>query len=116
MQIRTLPIGQYVQAINSRDAAALERCFHPDAVVTDVNREIRGIADIMAWARREVFAVHVTLELLGVQEADSRTILTARIDGTFDRTGLPDPLVMEHDLTVAKDRIMSLTCRLSAPD
>lgn len=107
-------IDPYVQAINTQDPEALQRCFDPEAVVTDVSREFRGIAEIMAWARREIFAVHVTLEVLAVRETEGRIILTAKIEGTFDRTGLPDPLVMEHDLTVAHDRILSLACRFSS--
>ncbi|MCC6235324.1 MAG: nuclear transport factor 2 family protein [Verrucomicrobiales bacterium] len=107
------PIEAYVQAINSHDPEALARCFDPNAVANDVSREFRGLSEIMTWARREIFAVQVTLELMGVKEEGGQTVLTARIEGTFDRTGLPDPLIMEHALTLAGDRILSLTCRLS---
>jgi len=31
---------------------------------------------------------------------DGQTIVTVNIDGTFDRTGLPDPLLMDHCFTV----------------
>jgi hypothetical protein len=81
--------------------------------VSDVGREIRGIAAIKEWANREIFAVHVTLEVMEVVERDSQTIVTMKIDGTFDRAGLPDPLLMEHCFTVAGDKIAALTCRLA---
>ena len=49
----------------------------------------------------------------GHVERDGQTIVTAKIDGTFDRTGLPDPLLMEHCFTVTGDKIATLTCRLA---
>jgi hypothetical protein len=82
--------------------------------VKDVGREIRGMAAIKEWAHREIFAVNVTLEVMGVVERDGETILTVKIDGTFDRTGLPDPLLMDHCFTIAGDKIATLICRLAA--
>lgn len=108
-----LPIEIYLRAINGRDATAFESAFAPDAVVKDIAREISGIAAIMEWARHEIFAVNVTIELLAVSEREDQTIITVKIDGTFDRTGLPDPLVMEHILTVADGKITQLTCKLA---
>ena len=89
--------------------------FALNAVVKDVGREIRGIAAIKEWANHEIFAVNVTLDVMGAVERDDQTIVTVKIDGTFDRTGLPDPLLMEHCFTVAGDKIMALTCRLAEP-
>ena len=101
------PIDRYMHAINSHDPDAFQTCFDSDAVVTDVGREIRGVAEIMTWAHREIFAAKVTLDLMGVREIGGQTVLTVEIDGMFDRTGLPDPLVVEHCFTVAGDRIAS---------
>jgi ketosteroid isomerase-like protein len=107
------PVETYVRATNAGDAAALQSSFAHDAVVKDVGREFRGITAIKEWADREIFAVKVTLEVLGVAERDGQTIVTVKIDGTFDRTGLPDPLVMELCFTVAGDKIAMLLCRLA---
>src|SRR6267143_1399148 len=68
---------------------------------------------IKEWAEREIFAVNVTLEIIEAIERDGQTIVTVKIDGTFDRAGLPDPLLMEHCFTVAGDKIAALTCRLA---
>jgi hypothetical protein len=38
--------------------------------------------------------------------------VTVKVDGTFDRTGLPDPLLMDHCFTVAGDTNTGLSCRL----
>jgi len=108
------PVEIYVRATNAGDAPALQSSFAHDAVVKDVGREFRGITAIRNWADHEIFAVNVSLEVMGVAEHDGQTIVTAKIDGTFDRTGLPDPLVMELCFTVAGDKIAMLICRLAA--
>jgi hypothetical protein len=107
------PVETYVRTINARDAVAFQSSFAADAVVKDVGREIRGLAAIEEWARREIFGVNVTLEVMNAVERDGQIIVTVKIDGTFDRTGLPDPLLMDHCFTVAGDKIVSLTCRLT---
>ncbi len=107
------PVETYVLAINARDADTFLSCFASDAVVKDVGREIRGLISIKEWWQREIFAVDVTLEVRGVVEQADQTILTVKIDGTFDKTGLPDPLLMEHCFKVANDKIAALTCRLA---
>jgi hypothetical protein len=106
-------IAAYVRTINNHDAAALIGLFADGAVVNDVGREFRGHAAIKAWSDREIFDAQVTLEVLDVADRDSETVVTAKVDGNFDRTGLPDPLILEHDLTVQGDRIVGLTCRLA---
>ena len=107
------PVETYIRAINAHDADAFQSCFAPDAVVSDVGREIRGIAAIKEWGEREIFAANVTLEIMEVVERDGQTIVTVKVDGTFDRTGLPDPLVMDHCFMIADDKIAGLTCRLA---
>ena len=88
--------------------------FALNAVVKDVGREIRGIAAIKSSANKEIFAVNVTLDVIEVAEGAGQTIVTVKIDGTFDRTGLPDPLLMDHCFTIGADKISVLTCRLAA--
>lgn len=109
----TKPIDTYIQAINAGDAAALQASFADHAVVNDVGREFRGIAAIKAWAGQEIFAVNVVLEVIDAVESDGQITLKMKIDGTFGRTGLPDPLLMEHCFTVADDKIVALNCRLA---
>ena len=107
------PVETYIQAINAGDADAFQSSFAHDAVVKDVGREFRGISAIKEWASQEIFAVNVTLDVIEAVQRDGETIVTVQIDGTFDRTGLPDPLLMDHSFTVAGDTITALTCRLA---
>jgi hypothetical protein len=106
------PFETYIQAINLSDAAALQSCFADDAVVKDVGQDFRGTAAIKEWARREIFAANVALEAIDAVERDGQFILTVKVDGTFPRTGLPDPLVMDHCFTTAGGKIVVLSCRL----
>ena len=110
------PVETYIRATNARDPDAFQSSFAQDAVVQDVEREFRGIAAIKEWANREIFAVNVTLDVMDVVERDGQTIVTVKIDGTFDRTGLPDPLLMDHCFTIAGDKIKALTCRLTGEE
>ena len=108
------PIETYLRGINSRDAVTFQASFADSAVVKDIGREIRGITAIADWARHEIFAVNVSLELIETAERDGGSVITVKVEGTFDRTGLPDPLVMEHCFTIIEDKIASLTCRLAS--
>jgi SnoaL-like domain len=104
----------YIKAVNADDHDTFESSFAPDAVVKDVGREIRGIVAIRQWADQEIFAVNVPLDVMDVDKRDGQTIITVKIDGTFDHTGLPDPLLMDHFFIPAADKISVLTCRLAA--
>ena len=78
-----------------------------------IGREFRGPLAIKDWSTREIFDVQVTVEVINAAHRDGKTVLTAKVDGTFDRAGLPDPLIMEHELTIKGDKIVALTCRLA---
>jgi hypothetical protein len=106
-------VAAYIRAINDHDDAAFIALFADGAVVNDVGREFRGRTAIQGWSDREIFDVQVTLEVIDIAEQDGETVVTAGVDGTFDRTGLPDPLILEHHIRVEGDRIVGLTCRLA---
>ena len=103
----------YVGSINDHDADAFIGLFADTAVVNDVGREFRGLAAIKAWSEKEIFAAQVTLEVIGVAHQGVETVLTTRVDGNFDRTGLPDPVIINHSIKAAGGRIVGLTCRLA---
>jgi hypothetical protein len=102
-----------VRSINGHDAAAFLALFADDAVVNDAGREFRGRAAIKAWSDREIFDARVTLEVLDLAHSDGETRITTKVDGNFDRTGLPDPVIIIHRITVEGDKIIGLTCRLA---
>jgi hypothetical protein len=111
--IQTVAADEYVRTINDRDAAGFGALFAEDAVVDDNGRTFRGRAAIEDWAAREIFAFDVTLDVIAKREDAAGATLTTIVDGTFDRTGLPDPLFIDQHVTSRDGRITELTCRLS---
>ena len=89
------PIASYLRAVNTGAKEEFPANFADDAVVVDVNRELSGLDAIADWAAADIFGAHVHFDVLNVTERQGRTVVTLKVDGTFDRTGLPDPLVME---------------------
>ena len=106
-------VEKYIQAVNAGDAEALQSTFARDAVVKDVDREIRGIDAIRRWASHDIFGVQASLEVRKVVERDGETTVTVKIDGTFDRKGLPDPLLMDHTFKIAGEEIATLIVRFT---
>jgi len=55
----------------------------------------------------------VTLDALDAGGDEDDVMITAKVDGTFDRTGLPDPLIMTFQIPALGGKITKLTCRLA---
>ena len=106
-------VADFVRAVNTHDAAAFITLFADNALVKDAGKEHRGIAEIKSWSESEIFEPRVTLEVLGVSDGDDETMITAIVDGTFDKTGLPDPLILEHHIAYDGDKIVRFTSRLA---
>jgi hypothetical protein len=106
--------SDYVRSINDRDPAAFIALFDDNALVDDNGREFRGSAAIKEWSDREIFEPLVTLEVLDVAQLDGQTVVTTKVDGNFDRTGLPDPVIINQHITAKAGKIAALTCRLAA--
>lgn len=103
----------YVRAVNDHNPKAFNALFADGAVVNDAGREFCGLAAIKAWSDREIFDAQVTLEVLGVSDCDGETMVTTKVVGNFPRTGLPDPVIINHQIGVKDGRIEQLTCRLA---
>jgi hypothetical protein len=114
MTIQLPPIANaYVQAVNDRDPHAFLALFGEAAVVDDVGRMFHGQPAIKAWSDREIFDADVTLDVVSVTNRDGEIVITTKVDGNFDRTGLPDPVVIDHRMRADANKIVGLTCRLA---
>jgi hypothetical protein len=102
----------YVQTINEHDPSAFNELFADNIVVDDAGRAFRGREAVRQWSDREIFGAAVSLEPIHVTERDGETVVTTKVDGNFDRTGLPEPVIINHHIATASGKIARLTCRL----
>ena len=111
---RLSPVAEcYIRATNDHNAPAFQGLFADSAIVDDAGRVFRGFDAIKEWSDREIFAARVMLEVMNVEELNGEVAITTKVDGNFDRTGLPDPVIIVHRITVEGDKIVGLNCRLA---
>jgi hypothetical protein len=109
------PIATHLQAINDLDADAAVAPFADDAYVNDVRREITGHDAIRAWIDKELVGDHVSLTVTEVVPHHGEYIVRAEYEGDFDRSNLPDPLVLTNYFRLQGDEIVSLVIVLNNP-
>ncbi|MBF9072775.1 nuclear transport factor 2 family protein [Streptacidiphilus fuscans] len=101
-------VAAYIDAVNAFDVDAVMATFADTAVVNDAHHEFADPAAIRAWVSREIVGDKVTMDVTEVVSRPGLTILRARYDGAYDKTNLPDELVLTNYVTVADDGITSL--------
>src|SRR5690349_21417522 len=89
------PIAGFVKAVNEHDNEAFLAVFAEDAVITDEGHEYQGIAQIKNWDEEKNTGAKITMNPIEINERNGKTVLTAEMDGNFDKTGLPDPFLMD---------------------
>ena len=106
-------IADHVNAVNERNSKAFLDTFSPTAVITDEGQQIQGVAAISDWNDVKNIGAEITLKPTNVVQRGGKTILTAEVDGSFDKTGLPDPLLMDLHFTLEADLIDTLSYHLT---
>jgi hypothetical protein len=101
-------VAAYVEAANSFDLDGLLATFVDDALVNDQLRDYWGKEAIRAWAERDIIGDRLTMHVTGAIEHYGNFIVTANVDGAFDKRGLPDPLVLCFYFMLQGDRIVQL--------
>jgi ketosteroid isomerase-like protein len=106
----TLPdvIAEHIAAVNAFDVDAIMATFADDVLVNDARREFWGKDVVRRWVEKEMVGDHVTLEPVEVLEHCGTILVRARYDGDYDKTGLPDDLIMTNYFTVRDGTIASL--------
>ena len=105
--LQGLPIvlRDHLGAQNAGNRAQFLAAFAQHAIVNDAQREFCGSEAIGVWAEREIFGASVTVEIEQAREHYSNIILQCRVDGTFDKSELPDPLVLHYYYTITEGKI-----------
>jgi hypothetical protein len=100
-------IEEHVAAVNAGDLDALTDTFSHDAFVT-TQFEARGTDAVRALLAKEFIDDHVTLEVRDVIDHHGDFIVRTEYDGTYDKTNLPDPLVMTNYFSLRDGKIITL--------
>ena len=87
-------VAAFVEATNSVDLEKLMATFADDALVNDQLRDYWGKAAIRDWAERDIIGDRLTIAVTKVVSHYGNFIVTANVNGNFDKRGLPDPLVL----------------------
>ncbi len=106
-------IADHVAAHNQPDPQAFLETFAPDAILNDAQREFLGHDAIRAWAAKEIFGDNVTLEVQKAWEHPSGIIVHAKYKGDFDKTNLPDPLILTNYFVLKDGKISQLITLLN---
>jgi hypothetical protein len=108
-------VTDFVEANNAFDADAMIATFSPDALVNDNHREFWGAGSIRRWIDKEIISVKVALDVTETKQHHGVHIVRAKVDGLFDKTGLPDPLILTYYFTLTGDKIGTLFVTTADP-
>jgi hypothetical protein len=108
-------VAEHIAAVNAFDTERIVATFAPGAYVNDNRREIWGTDAIRAFMAKEFVGDQVTMEVQEVIDHYGDIIVRARYDGTYDKTNLPEVLVMTSYFAIRDGKITSLTVIFNQP-
>jgi hypothetical protein len=108
-------VAEHIAAVNAFDTDRIVKTFAADAYVNDNRREIWGADAIWAFMDKEFVGDHVTMEVREVVDNYGDIIVRAKYDGTYDKTNLPDELIMSSYFSIRDNKIVGLTVIFNQP-
>src|ERR1700675_2644616 len=108
-------VAVHFAALNALDEDAIVATFADDALVNATHREFWGAEAIRRWAANELVGDKVTLQVTEVIDHYGETIVRGRYDGDYDKTNLPDELILTSYFTVRDRKIVSLITLPNTP-
>jgi hypothetical protein len=108
-------VAEHIAATNAFDTDGIVATFAEDAYVNDNRREIAGIDAIRRWVEKEIVGDKVTMDVREVVDHYGDTVVRAAYDGEYDKTNLPDVLVMSNYFSVRDGKIVSLAIIFNQP-
>jgi hypothetical protein len=107
-------IEAHVAAVNAGDLDAVTATVADDAFVS-AQTQAQGIDAVRALLATEFIDDHVTLEVRDVIDHHGDFIVRTKYDGTYDKTDLPDPLVMTNYYSLRNGKIITLAVISTPP-
>jgi hypothetical protein len=110
MDIKHLPkvIKNFIIASNKPNQDDFVDSFADNAIVVDEGKEHRGKLAIKKWSNNH-FDVNVTLDPRTVNQVGDEIIVTCKLSGDYDKTGLPDPLLLDFHFQINEGKIINLS-------
>jgi hypothetical protein len=102
------PVSTFVRATNEGRLDVLLAAFADEALVNDQLREYWNKDAIARWAAEDVIRERLRIIPISVISGNDQVAVTARVDGDFDKRGLPDPLVVSFYFSVRQAKIVQL--------
>jgi|SRR5687768_15981298 len=102
------PIKSALKAANDHDTNGFLSNFSETAVLTDEGQEYHGISAIKKWSDEKLIGANVTFDITDITVGGEVILVTAEVDGDFDKTGLPDPFVMVLHFVTSSSKIKRL--------
>jgi hypothetical protein len=103
------PIAAFLEAIKKHDSERLLASIADTALIHDEGQDYRGLKEIKKWSDEKVFAPKVTLNPISMNLRDDKTIVTMKVEGNFDKTGLPDPLLLDFHFVIDATEVTALS-------
>ena len=108
-------VAEHVNAVNAHDEDAIVATFADYALVNDAHREFWGADAIRRWVANEMTGDKVTIDVTEAFEHHGTVIVRGLYDGEFDRSNLPDEIILTNYFTVRDGRIVSLIVIRNTP-
>jgi len=102
------PVDIFVRGTNSGDLEVLLDTFVDDALVNDQLCDHWGKEAIREWAIRDIVGEQLAIRVVSNVDHYGHCILTAHVQGNFDKRGLPEPLVLVFYFSMHRDKIVQL--------
>ena len=108
-------VAEHIRAVNAFDTDAIVATFAEDAYVNDNRREIVGIKAVRRWVEKEMVGDKVTIEVREVLDHYGDTIVRGAYDGEYDKTNLPEELILSNYFSVRNGKIVRLVIIFNQP-
>jgi hypothetical protein len=108
-------VADHIDAVNAKDTDAIMATFAEDAYVNDARREFVGTVAVRAWVEHEIVGDSISIDVREVLQHHGDTIVRGAYEGTFDRTNLPDEVLLTNYFSVRDGKIVSLVVIFNRP-
>ena len=108
-------VAEHIAGVNAFDTDRIVNTFAADAFVNDNRREIWGVDAIRKFMDKEFVGDQVTMEVREIIDNYGDIVVRAKYDGTYDKSNLPDELIMSSYFALRDGKIVSLAVIFNRP-